>query len=83
MKKKTNNKGSLTELSDLNIKIKLGDRMIKQQWKAAVAKYHDLPASRRLIICLGVNSRWRILQLKNHDIIVEYCEDLLVTDDET
>ena len=48
--------GELSE-SDLNIKNKLGDRMIKQLSNSVIAKYCDLSMSRRSIICLSLRLR--------------------------
>ena len=38
------------------IKKKLGDRMTKQLLNSVIAKYRDLPVSRRSIICLIRNN---------------------------
>ena len=51
--------GRFRELSgsDLNMKTKLGDRMIKQLLNSVIAKYRDLSVSRRSIICLSLRLR--------------------------
>ena len=40
-----------------SLKNKLGDRMIKQLLNSVIAKYRDLPVSRRSIICLSLQLR--------------------------
>ena len=61
---------ALTPSRRYSLQNKLGNRMIKQFLNSVIAKYRDLPVSRRSIICL---SRWSVTWhyfAQPHSIIV-------------
>ena len=55
-----------------SLKNKLGDRRKKQLLNSIIAKYRDLSASRRSIICLNLPLRQIMIctKLTNHDILL-------------